>query len=139
MLDQSGIARFAEQHLMPDKVKATRGTGDDVFDSSTGDLIPADPVQVYAGAAGLYGHQERIRGKGDPSGAWVEEALAGYRMLLPLAAPEVWENDMVLVVEARDEQAVGRTYRVTALGEVSSFPVVRTVWLEEHNRKTSAP
>ncbi|GKQ38505.1 hypothetical protein ALMP_50360 [Streptomyces sp. A012304] len=51
---------------------------------------------------------------------------AGYRMLLPLDAPEAWDNDTVLVVEARDEQAVGRRDRVTALGEVSSFPVLRT-------------
>ncbi|WP_159425956.1 hypothetical protein [Streptomyces noursei] len=50
----------------------------------------------------------------------------------------MWENDTVLVVEARDEQAVGRTYRVAAQGEVSSVPVLRTVWLEEHNRKPVA-
>ncbi|MEV0497987.1 DUF6093 family protein, partial [Streptomyces spectabilis] len=88
------------------------------------------------GKAGLYGHQERIRGGGSgQSGAWVEEVRVGYRMLLPLEAPELWENDIVEVVEARDEQAVGRSYRVTAQGEVSSFPVLRTVWLEEHNRK----
>ncbi|MEU0171336.1 DUF6093 family protein [Streptomyces iakyrus] len=138
MLDQSTIARFAERHLMPDKVEITRGSGDDMLDPETGDLIPVLPTIVYADQAGLYGHQERIRSKGGHDGAWVEEVRPGYRMLLPLSAPEVWENDTVLVVEARDEQAVGRTYRVTALGEVSSFPVLRTVWLEEHNRKPTA-
>ncbi|MFD3667179.1 DUF6093 family protein [Streptomyces sp. NPDC058672] len=138
MLDQAGIARFAERHLMPDTVQVTRGSGEDVFDPETGDLIPAEPSQVYAGQAGLYGHQERIRSKDrGHEGAWVQEVRAGYRLLLPLAAPEVWENDSVLVVEARDEQAVGRTYRVSAHGEVSSFPVLRTVWLEEHNRKAT--
>ncbi|MGF0173173.1 DUF6093 family protein [Streptomyces sp. Marseille-Q5077] len=138
MLDQSAIARFAERHLMPDKVEITRGSGDDMLDPETGDLIPVLPTVVYADKAGLYGHQERIRSKGGHDGAWVEEVRPSYRMLLPLRAPEVWENDTVLVVEARDEQAVGRTYRVTALGEVSSFPVLRTVWLEEHNRKLAA-
>jgi hypothetical protein len=138
LLDQSTIARFAERHLMPDKVEITRGSGDDMLDPETGDLIPALPTIVYADQAGLYGHQERIRSKGGHEGAWVEEVRPGYRMLLPLTAPEVWENDTVLIVEARDEQAVGRTYRVTALGEVSSFPVLRTVWLEEHNRKPTA-
>ncbi|RSO30049.1 hypothetical protein DMH15_26210 [Streptomyces sp. WAC 06725] len=64
---------------------------------------------------------------------------AGYRLLLPpLDAPELQEDDTVEMVEARDEQAAGRTYRVAALGEVSSIPVLRTVWLEEHNRKTDA-
>lgn len=123
---------------MPDKVEITRGSGDDMFDPETGDLIPVLPTVVYADQAGLYGHKERIRSRGGHDGAWVEEVRPGYRMLLPLTAPEVWENDTVLVVEACDEQAVGRTYRVTALGEVSSFPVLRTAWLEEHNRKPTA-
>ncbi|MEV0444561.1 DUF6093 family protein [Streptomyces spectabilis] len=136
MLDQSGIARFAERHLMPDKVQVRRSSGEDGLDEVTGDLIPVPPVSVYCGKAGLYRHQERIRGGGSgQSGAWVEEVRVGYRMLLPREAPELWENDVVEVVEARDEQAVGRSYWVAAQGEVSSFPVLRTVWLEEHNRK----
>lgn len=139
MLDQTSVAQFAERHLMPDKVKVIRGSGEDVLDPETGDLVPVPPAIVYEDNAGLYAHQERIRSKGSgQDGAWVEEVRAGYRMLLPLDAPEVWENDTVLVIEARDEQAVGRTYRVTAQGEVSSFPVLRTVWLEEHNRKPVA-
>ncbi|MDN3025676.1 DUF6093 family protein [Streptomyces sp. S.PB5] len=139
MLDQSGLVRFAERHLMPDKVQVSRGSGEDILDPGTGDLVPAPPVVVYEGKAGLYAHQERIRSKGSgQDGAYVQEVRAGYRMLLPLGAPEVWENDTVLIVEARDEQALGRTYRVSALGEVSSFPVLRTVWLEEHNRKPVA-
>lgn len=139
MLDQSGLVRFAERHLMPDKVQVSRGSGEDVLDPGTGDLVPAPPVVVYEDKAGLYAHQERIRSRGSgQDGAYVQEVRAGYRMLLPLDAPEVWENDTVLVVEARDEQAVDRTYRVTAQGEVSSFPVLRTVWLEEHNRKPVA-
>lgn len=137
-LDQTGIARFAERHLMPDQVKITRSSGEDMLDPETGDLIPAPPLPVYADRAGLYAHQERIRGRRNGDGAWVEEVRPGYRMLLPLTAPEAQEDDSVLVVEARDEQAVGRTYRVTALGEVSSFPVLRTVWLEEHNRKAAS-
>ncbi|SHN07988.1 DUF6093 family protein [Streptomyces yunnanensis] len=138
MLEQSAISRFAERHLMPDQVQVSRGSGEDVLEPETGDLVPAAPLIVYADKAGLYAHQERIRSSGSQDGAWVEEVRAGYRLLLPLDAPEVWENDTVLVVEARDEQAVGRTYRVTALGEVSSVPVLRTVWLEEHNRKPVA-
>ncbi len=121
---------------MPDMVHVNRGAGEDVLNPATGALLPGASVAVYAGKAGLYAHQERIRTKGAGlNGAWVEEVLAGYRLLLPLDAPELREGDSVLVVEARDEQAVGRTYRVTAQGEVSSFPVLRTVWLEEHNRK----
>ncbi|WP_367046151.1 DUF6093 family protein [Streptomyces sp. Je 1-332] len=135
MLDQSGLVRFAERHLMPDKVQVSRGSGDDMLDPATGDLLSTPPVTVYEDKAGLYAHQERIRSKGSgQDGAYVQEVRAGYRLLLPLEAPEVWENDTVLIVEARDEQAVGRTYRVSALGEVPSFPVLRTVWLEEHNR-----
>ncbi|MEV6840312.1 DUF6093 family protein [Streptomyces sp. NPDC051133] len=139
MLDQRALARFAERHLMPDKVQVTRSNGDDELDPTTGHLIPVPPAIVYEDKAGLHAHQERIRGKGSgQDSAWVEEVRAGYRMLLPLDAPEVWENDTVLVIDARDEQAVNRTYRVTAQGEVSSFPVLRTVWLEEHNRKPVA-
>ncbi|MGW6021266.1 DUF6093 family protein [Streptomyces sp. NPDC055099] len=139
MLDQSGLVRFAERHLMPDKVQVSRGSGVDMLDPATGDLVAPPPVTVYEGKAGLYAHQERIRSKGSgQDGAYVQEVRAGYRLLLPLEAPEVWENDTVLIVEARDEQAVGRTYRVSTLGEVSSFPVLRTVWLEEHNQTLTA-
>ncbi|MFF4607910.1 DUF6093 family protein [Streptomyces sp. NPDC001339] len=139
MLDQSAIARFAQRHLMLDKVEISRGSGEDMLDPETGDLIPVPPTVVYEGMGGLYARQERIRSGGSgQDGAWVEEVRAGYRLLLPLDAAEVWENDTVLVVEARDEQAVGRTYRVSAQGEVSSLPVLRTVWLEEHNRKPVA-
>lgn len=139
MLDQSGIARFAERHLMPDTIHVSRDAGEDVLDPATGALVPGAAVTVYADKAGLYAHQERIRTKGAGlNGAWVEEVLAGYRLLLPLSAPELQVDDAVLVVEAGDDQAVGRTYRVTAQGEVSSFPVLRTVWLEEHDRKPVA-
>lgn len=124
---------------MPDRVQVSRGSGEDMLDPVTGDLVPVPPVIVYADKGGLYPHQERIRSRGSgQDGAWVEEVRAGYRLLLPLDAPEVWENDTVLFVKARDEQAVGRTYRVAAQGEVSSVPVLRTVWLEEHNRKPVA-
>ncbi|WP_411130343.1 DUF6093 family protein [Streptomyces sp. x-19] len=138
MLDLSAVGRFADRHLMPDKVMVTRCSGKDVLDVETGDLVPALPMVVHNGRAGLYAHQERIRSRGSRQGAWVEEVRAGYRLVLPLDAPEVWEGDTVAVVEARDEQAVGRSYRVSALGEVSSVPVLRTVWLEEHNRKPVA-
>ncbi|MEU5428466.1 DUF6093 family protein [Streptomyces sp. NPDC020799] len=135
MLDPQAIAAFAERHLMPDTVLVTRSTGEDVLDTTTGDLIPASPQVIHTGQAGLYRGQERIRSRSGREGAWVEEVRAGYRMLLPLGAAEVRDNDIVHVVQANDRQAVGRTYRVVSLGEVSSFPVVRTVWLEEHNRK----
>ncbi|MET9294413.1 DUF6093 family protein [Streptomyces sp. NPDC003077] len=105
-----------------------------MLDPTTGALVPSPPLEVHSGRAGLYGHQERIRSKGGHEGAWVEEVRAGYR-LLPLDASELREDDTVVMVQARDEQAVGRTYRVAALGEVPSVPVPRTVWLEEHNRK----
>ncbi|RSO40608.1 hypothetical protein DMH15_14710 [Streptomyces sp. WAC 06725] len=59
-------------------------------------------------------------------------------LLLPLDVPELREDDTVEMVEARDEQDAGRTYRVAALGEVSSIPVLRTAWLEERNRKADA-
>ncbi|CAM5309810.1 hypothetical protein SABIM44S_00148 [Streptomyces abikoensis] len=120
---------------MPDTVLITRSTGEDELDTATGDLVPASPQVVHSGQAGLYRGQERVRSGSSTEGAWVEEVRVGYRMMLPLSAAEVQEGDTVHVVQARDEQAVGRTYRVTTLGEVSSVPVVRTVWVEEHNRK----
>jgi hypothetical protein len=138
LLDQQGIARFAQRHLMPDTVRITREADGEVLDPSTGVLVPIDRLVVHSGQAGLYGHQERIRSRGGAEGAWVQEVRPGYRMLLPLSAPELCEGDEVRVVQARDVQAVGRIYRVTALPEVSSFPVLRTVWLEEHNREAAA-
>jgi hypothetical protein len=136
VLEQTGIARFAEKHLMPDKVRVTRDDGgEDVLDPETGRLIPGQDTVVYDGQAGLYGRQERIRSRTGREGAWVEEVRPAYRMLCPLSAPELREGDTVSVEQAVDEHAVGRTYRVSALDEVSSFPVLRTVWLEEHNRK----
>ncbi|MGI5526804.1 DUF6093 family protein [Streptomyces syringium] len=137
MLDPQAIAAFAERHLMPDTVLITRIAGEDVLDTSTGDLVPASPQVIHSGQAGLYRGQERIRSRSGHEGAWVEETRAGYRMMLPLAAAELQENDTTHVVKARDTQAVGRTYRVVSMGEVSSYPVVRTVWLEEHNRKAA--
>ncbi|MFZ3493047.1 DUF6093 family protein [Streptomyces sp. 5.8] len=133
MLDQAGVARFAERHLMTDTVKVTRDVGEQVLDPKTGQLIDGPPLVVYDGNAGLYPQQEKIRSRGR-DGAWVEEIRAGYKLLLPLSAPELEDHDAVLVVEARDRQAEGRTYEVTTLGEVSSFPVLRTVWLEQRNR-----
>lgn len=118
---------------MPDTVKVTRDVGEQVLDPETGQLIDGPPLVVYDGDAGLYPQQEKIRSRGR-DGAWVEEIRAGYKLLLPLSAPELEDHDVVLVVEARDRQAEGRTYEVTTLGEVSSFPVLRTVWLEQRNR-----
>ncbi|MEV4741587.1 DUF6093 family protein [Streptomyces sp. NPDC049555] len=134
MLDATKIAGFAERHLMPDEVRVTRSAGDDVLDPATGELAPGEEQVVHAGKAGLYRGQERIRSRSGHDGAWVEEVRAGYRMLLPLAAPELREHDTVHVITARDQQAVGRSYEVMAMGEISSIPVVRTVWLEEHDR-----
>ncbi|MFI0912497.1 DUF6093 family protein [Streptomyces abikoensis] len=134
MLDTKNIARFAERHLMPDQVRVTRPSGEDVLDPLTGELRAGEERVVYDGKAGLYRGQERIRSRSGHDGAWAEEVRPGYRMLLPVDAPEVAEADTVHVVAARDQHAVGRLYDVMAMGEVSSFPVVRTVWLEEHNR-----
>ncbi|MFE2850391.1 DUF6093 family protein [Streptomyces lavendulae] len=131
-----GIARFVDRHMMPDKVQVTRAGGEDILDPTTGELVAAAPLIVYEGRAGLYPEQEKIRAKGQ-DGAWAEEVRAGYRLLLPLEAAELEDHDEVLVKEARDTQAVGRTYEVTALGEVSSLPVLRTVWLEQHDRSAS--
>lgn len=136
MLNVRGIGRFADRHMMPDKVRVTRAGGEDVLDPVTGELVPAAPLVVHEGKAGLYPQQEKIRAKGQ-DGAWAEEVRAGYRLLLPLEVAELEDHDEVLVTEARDVQAVGRTYEVTTLGEVSSFPVLRTVWLEQHDRSTS--
>ncbi|WKV74159.1 DUF6093 family protein [Streptomyces sp. PCS3-D2] len=136
MLNARGIALFAERHMMPDKVRVIRVGGEDVLDPATGALVPAAPLIVYEGKAGLYPQQEKIRSRGR-DGAWEEEIRAGYRLLLPLEAAELEDHDEVLVKEARDTQAVGRTYEVTTLGEVSSFPVLRTVWLEQRDRSAS--
>ncbi|MEU5435458.1 DUF6093 family protein [Streptomyces sp. NPDC020719] len=132
------MARFAERHLMPDRVRVTRDGSDDLLDPDTGRLVPAPDRVVHEGQAGLYGQQERIRSRSGRGTAWVEEVRPAYRMLFPLSAPEFREGDTVTVLEARDEHAVGRTYRVSALDEVSSVPVLRTVRVEEHNRKKSS-
>ncbi|MFE2524770.1 DUF6093 family protein [Streptomyces sp. NPDC059382] len=135
MLDQLGVSRVLERHMMHDWVKVSRAAGEEVLDPDTGVLAPAAPLVVYEGRAGLYPQQEKIRSRGR-TGARVEEVRAGYKLILPLAAPELEDLDTVLVVRSVDEQARGRTYEVTTLGEVSSFPVIRTVWLEQHNRRT---
>ncbi|MFE5717614.1 DUF6093 family protein [Streptomyces erythrochromogenes] len=137
MLNQRGVARFAEKHMMPDLVRVSRKSGEEILNPETGTLEPAAPLVVHEGKAGLYPQQEKIRAKGRDGGAWAEEIRAGYRLLLPLAVAELEEHDEVLVLEARDAQAVGRTYEVTTLGEVSSFPLLRTVWLEQHDRSAS--
>lgn len=134
MLDQLGISRVLERHMMPDWVKVTRAAGEEALDPATGALVPAAPLLVHEGRAGLYPQQEKIRSRGR-DGAWVEEVRAGYKMILPLAAPELEDHDTVSVIKSLDEQARGRTYEVTTLGEISSFPVIRTVWLEQHNRR----
>lgn len=122
--------------MMPDKVRVTRAGGEGVLDPVTGELVPAAPFVVYEGKAGLYPQQEKIRSRGR-DGAWAEEIRAGYRLLLPVEVAELEDHDEVLVEEARDTQAVGRRYEVTTLGEVSSFPVLRTVWLEQRDRGAS--
>ncbi|MDJ0383213.1 DUF6093 family protein [Streptomyces sp. G-G2] len=133
MLDQAGVARFAERHLMPDTVRVMRDVGEQVLDPKTGQLVDGPPLMVYDGNAGLYPQQEKIRSR-SRDGAWAEEIRAGYKLLLPLSAPELEDRDVVLVVAAHDRQAEGRTYEVTTMGEVSSLPVLRTVWLEQRDR-----
>ncbi|MGW2818813.1 hypothetical protein [Streptomyces sp. NPDC001415] len=55
LLDQKGVARFAEKHLMPDMVRVTCDGGEDVIDPETGRLVPGPDAVVYDGQAGLYG------------------------------------------------------------------------------------
>ncbi|MEC4018505.1 hypothetical protein [Streptomyces sp. H27-D2] len=43
----------------------------------------------------------------------MEEIRAGYKLILPLADPELEDLDTVLVVKSLDDQARGRTYEVT--------------------------
>ncbi|WP_424217003.1 DUF6093 family protein (plasmid) [Streptomyces sp. BI20] len=129
------VGRFIERHLMPDTVAVTRpmpGT----LDPATGEVVAPAPRVLYLGTGGLYPQQDKTASQAD--GVAPAESRDRYRLLLPLKAAEVQRGDRVVVLEARDAQARGREYDVVSLGEVSSLPVVRLVWLEQRDR-TGAP
>ncbi|MFF2205265.1 DUF6093 family protein [Streptomyces sp. NPDC058145] len=77
---------------------------------------PGPPVTIYEGPGAIFptGGPSAVL---HPAGqAYVDDTPSPYRLFTPLSAPAASREDTVAVVEAEDESAIGRTWRVCGSG-----------------------
>ncbi|MDQ0934106.1 DUF6093 family protein [Streptomyces turgidiscabies] len=132
-LDLSGVRRVVEG-MLDDQLEVWRDLGgrtDDVLDENTGELkaAGADGALVWAGSGAIVPlGQPAITVPLDSSVAVLPAATA-YQALLPLDAPQILDDDVIVVRGSRFTQLVGRRFRV-ADANVGTFAVVRVVRLQ---------
>lgn len=137
-LDLSGLRTVVEAWIGDSDVEIVRdhGASDDELDEATGQLEAPAAELVYAGP-GAVQPMSGFTSVPDPD---VQRILATtdatYRMLLSLDAPaDVRPGDLVRVTANRsttpDPQLLARRFEVVELGSVSSFAVVRFIYLKQ--------
>lgn len=135
-LDLSGVRSMFESWIL-DTGRMTRdnGASDDTLNEQTGDLTPAALTVVYTGV----GSVQALPGPGavpdiDTQTTPLDKDTTA-RLLLPLASPkdirvgDKWEV-LTVDLQAGDPQLVGETYEVTQTPSLSSFSVVRFIYLK---------
>ncbi|WP_236244226.1 DUF6093 family protein [Streptomyces sp. CC210A] len=133
-LDLSGVRRVVEG-LLDDEVQLWRdadGASGEELDERTGELKPGGGAAVLlwegSGAIVRPGQLSPV-----PPLDGAHASLPGstaYQALLPLPAPPVMPDDVLSVSgSARDEQLVGRRFRVAEVA-VGTYAVVRVLRLE---------
>ncbi|MCK7627229.1 DUF6093 family protein [Streptomyces sp. RS10V-4] len=134
-LTLGAVSAIVEKKILNNKIRIFR-PGEPVFNPDTGQYEPGPPVTVYDGPGALFpanGPSVVLYLAGQ---AYVDDTPSRYRLLTPLSAPVASREDTVIVVEADDESAIGRTWRVIDIGETSTLSVVRTTWVDQNTQKT---
>jgi hypothetical protein len=135
-LTLGAVSAIVERMTLTDTVRIFR-PGESVFDPGTGQYEPGPPVIVYEGRGAVFpvnGPSAVLHLEGQ---AYVDDTPSRYRVLTPLSAPVASREDLVALVEAADPAALGRTWRVTDLGETSTLSVVRTTWADQNTQTTA--
>ncbi|WP_373865157.1 DUF6093 family protein [Streptomyces rishiriensis] len=102
---------MVEKKILTNKVRIYR-PGEPVFNPDTGQYEPGPPSTIYEGPGAIFptgGPSVVLHLAGQ---AYVDDTPSRYRLLTPLSAPVASREDTVAVVEAEDESAIGRTWRV---------------------------
>ncbi|MFI9149477.1 DUF6093 family protein [Streptomyces sp. NPDC053367] len=136
-LNLGAVSTLVEKKVLTDKIRVSR-PGEPVFNPDTGQYEPGPSLTVYEGPGAVFP-------SGGPSvvlhlagQAYVDDTPSRYRLLTPLSAPVASREDTVTIVEAEDEAAVGRTWRVVDIGEISTLSIIRTTWVDQNNQTTDA-
>lgn len=136
-LTLGAVSAIVEKKILTSKIRIYR-PGEPVFNPDTGQYEPGPPVTVYEGPGAVFpagGPSVVLHLAGQ---AYVDDTPSRYRLLTPLSAPVASREDTVTVVEADDDAAVGRTWRVLDLGDTSTLSVVRTTWVDQNTQTTGA-
>ncbi|MEV7279730.1 DUF6093 family protein [Streptomyces sp. NPDC093111] len=136
-LTLGAVSAIVEKKILTSKIRIYR-PGEPVFNPDTGQYEPGPPVTVYEGPGAFFpvgGPSVVLHLAGQ---AYVDDTPSRYRLLTPLSAPVASREDTVTVVEAEDEAAIGRTWRVVDLGETSTLSIVRTTWVDQNTQTAGA-
>ena len=134
-LTLGAVSDLIKRKILTDIVRITR-PGEPVFNPDTGQYEPGPPKVVYEGNGGVFpigspGIVLHLEGQ-----AYVNDTESKYQLLTPLEAPVASRADTVSIVKAGDPAAIGRTWRVLDIGQVSTLAVVRTTFLDQNTQAT---
>ncbi|MGW6238374.1 DUF6093 family protein [Streptomyces sp. NPDC055094] len=136
-LTLGAVSAIVEKKILTNKIKIYR-PGEPVFNPDTGQYEPGPPVTIYEGPGAIFpagGPSVVLHLAGQ---AYVDDTPSRYRLLTPLSAPVASREDTVTILEADDEPAIGRVWRVIDIGEISTLSVVRTTWVDQNTQTTGA-
>ncbi|MET9353615.1 DUF6093 family protein [Streptomyces sp. NPDC006617] len=136
-LTLGAVSAIVEKKILTNKIGIYR-PGEPVFNPDTGQYEPGPPVTIYEGPGAIFptgGPSVVLHLAGQ---AYVDDTPSRYRLLTPLSAPVASREDTVAVVEAEDESAIGRTWRVIDIGETSTLSIVRTTWVDQNTQTAGA-
>ncbi|MFD8262667.1 DUF6093 family protein [Streptomyces griseoluteus] len=124
-LTPGAVRAIVEKKIRTNKIRIYR-PGEPVFRPDTEQYEPGPSVTFYEGPGAILltgGPSVVLHIAGQ---VYVDDTPSRYRLLTPLSAPVASREDTVAVVEAEDESAIGRTWRVIATRATSTLSIVRT-------------
>ncbi|MBY8889221.1 DUF6093 family protein [Streptomyces sp. PTM05] len=133
-LTLGAVSAIVEKKILTNKIRIYR-PGEPVFNPDTGQYEPGPPITIYEGPGAIFpigGPSVVLHLAGQ---AYAHDASSGTDCL---SAPVASREDTVTVVQADDESAVGRTWRVIDIGETSTLSIVRTTWVDQNTQTTGA-
>ncbi|MCZ4098296.1 DUF6093 family protein [Streptomyces sp. H39-C1] len=136
-LTLGAVSAIVEKKILTDRIRIYR-PGTPVFNPDTGQYEPGPPVTVYEGPGAIFpanGPAVVLHLAGQ---AYVDDTASRYRLMTPLSAPVASREDTVTVIDADDQAAFGRTWRVIDIGETSTLSIVRTTWVDQNTQVAGA-